>query len=73
MTSATIRTVEQLKFAFHSAIGKAHTKEDLVSLAANVVLGDMDSVISNSWSALSDMGMSKAQFAKVKRQVKKRL
>jgi hypothetical protein len=71
--SMKIRAERELKAAFMVAVNRAHTKQELETFSANVILGDIDAVFINSWSAMSDMGYSKSQYDKIKRIVKKRL
>lgn len=71
--SMKIRAERELKAAFMVAMNRSHTKQDLETFSANVILGDLDAVLINAWAAMSDMGYSKAQYDKIKRIVKKRL
>lgn len=71
--SMKIRAERELKAAFMVAMNRSHTKKDLETFSANVILGDLDAVMINAWSAMSDMGYSKVQYDKIKRIVKKRL
>ena len=67
-----IRSGNQLKAAFKIALNRSRTKKDVATFSANVILGDLDAIMINAWSAMSDMGYSKAQYDKIKKIVKRR-
>lgn len=49
------------------------TKKEASSKLVNMMITDIDSVINAYWYHLADTGMSKAEFNKIKRAVKRRL
>jgi hypothetical protein len=67
-----IRTDAQLRSALARAMQK-HERKDAYSMIANIMLADMDSIIINTWSHLSDMGLSKVEMEKIRKVVKRRL
>lgn len=71
--SAKTKTEREMKAWFARAEQKASTKSGLLQLMSYAILADIDAVMINAWSAMSDMGYTKADYAKIKRLVKKRL
>lgn len=71
--SAKTKTEREMKQWFLRAEKKARTKDALRVFMSCAVLADIDAVLINAWSAMSDMGYTKADYIKIKQLVKKRL
>lgn len=71
--SAKIKTERELKQWFLRAEKRASTKDALRVFMSYAVLADIDAVLINTWSAMSDMGYTKVDYIKIKQLVKKRL
>jgi len=71
--SAKIRTSRELKEALVRVRMDSDNWTEVYRRSANVILGDIDAVMINAWSAMSDMGYTKADYNKIKSLVKKRL
>jgi len=68
-----IRTDTQLRDALVQAVQRAKTEKELSSMVANVILGDVDSILINVWSYLEDMGLVASQMKRIRSAVKKRI
>ena len=71
--SMKIRTDTQLKDALVRAVQRARTEKELSSMVANVILGDVDSILIKVWSYLGDMGLVASQLKRIRAAVKKRI
>jgi hypothetical protein len=67
------RTQYALRRSFARIMQAQITKAQRDSHIASIMLGEMDSILVNSWSHLGDMGLTVAEMSKIKRLVKKRL
>lgn len=68
-----IMTDKQFKSALARVLQGTNTRIQRDSYIANTMLGEIDRVITNTWSHLGDMGINPKEFARIKRLVKKRL
>lgn len=71
--SAKIKTEREMKQWFARAEQRVKTKSQLMVQMSHALLADIDAVLINAWSAMSDMGYTKADYEKIKRLVKKRM
>jgi hypothetical protein len=71
--SAKTKTEREMKQWFLRAEKRASTGTNLLTQMSYAILADIDAVMINAWSVMSDMGYSKADYDKIKRLVKKRL
>lgn len=71
--SAKVKTEREFKQWFARAEKKASTRESLRLLLSYAILADIDAVLVNAWSAMSDMGYTRADYIAIKQLVKKRL
>lgn len=71
--SAKVKSEREFKEWFVRAENRYTTKKDLLLGMSYAVLADIDAVLVNAWSAMSDMGYTKADYTKIKALVKKRL
>ena len=68
-----MRTQAGLRAAFIRLMTVFDGKVERDKHLASVILREMDTVLVNSWSHLSDMGITKTEMDKIKRIVKRRL
>lgn len=68
-----MRTQYEYKKALSRAVQLSKTESQLANMIANVILGEMDVLMSRAWSDLKDMGLAESQLMRAKKVIKRRL
>ena len=68
-----MRTSRELRSDFGRIMQVANTKKVRDGMIANLLLNTLDGVLVDSWSYVSDMGVTRNEFVKIKNVVKRRL
>lgn len=68
-----MKTSRELRSDFGRIMQVADTKKVRDGMIANLISNILDSVLVDSWSHVSDMGVTRNEFVRIKNIVKRRL